>query len=153
LRQLIRLVYHADGALCPITCLMHLAAAVQTKPRSNGVRPCVVIAGGREPVHWEAYPGHQFIHTIGALPCCARSGWWRDRLVALGDGDPRDQSSRLCVDVQEGLPRCLHLITAEDVIGRIETYYKGGALRYLTPADWHEAKRGLRRTRSNGFEH
>ena len=28
-------------------------------------RPCVVIAGGREPPHFTAYPHHQFIHTVG----------------------------------------------------------------------------------------
>ena len=32
-------------------------------------RPCVVIAGGREPPHFTAYPHHQFIHTVGALRC------------------------------------------------------------------------------------
>ncbi len=58
LRELVRLVYHAQGVLCPITCLMHLAAAVETKPDATPLRPCVVIAGGREPSHWEAYPGH-----------------------------------------------------------------------------------------------
>ena len=37
----------------------------------GGRAGCVVIAGGREPTHWEAYPGHQFLHTQGALDCCA----------------------------------------------------------------------------------
>ena len=40
-------------------------------------RPCVVVAGGREPLHWEAYPQHQYIHTLGVLTCCAESGWGR----------------------------------------------------------------------------
>src|SRR5258706_12753566 len=31
LRELIRLVYHAQGVLCPVTLTMHLAAAVETK--------------------------------------------------------------------------------------------------------------------------
>src|SRR5258706_9815341 len=35
LRELIRLVYHAQGVLCPVTLLMHLAAAVQPKPASS----------------------------------------------------------------------------------------------------------------------
>ncbi|MGH7967357.1 MAG: glycosyltransferase family 9 protein, partial [Limisphaerales bacterium] len=51
-RELIRLVYHADGVLCPITALMHLAAAVERKGVQRDPRPCVVVAGGREPVHW-----------------------------------------------------------------------------------------------------
>ena len=71
LRQLVRLVHHAQGVLCSITALMHLAAAVETRPDAPLLRPCVVVAGGREPAHWEAYPNHQFIHTNGALPCCA----------------------------------------------------------------------------------
>src|SRR5439155_26233650 len=61
IRELIRLVYHAQGCLCPVTALMHLASAVETKPGSPPNRPCIVIAGGREPWNWEAYPHHQFL--------------------------------------------------------------------------------------------
>src|SRR5262245_29601403 len=32
IRDLVRLVYHADGVLCPVTFMMHLAAAVEIKP-------------------------------------------------------------------------------------------------------------------------
>ena len=31
LRELIRLIYRADGVLCPVTLAMHLAAAVETR--------------------------------------------------------------------------------------------------------------------------
>lgn len=54
LREFVRLMYHADGVLCPVTFAMHLAAAVETKLGRPRVRPCVVVAGGREPKHWEA---------------------------------------------------------------------------------------------------
>jgi ADP-heptose:LPS heptosyltransferase len=64
LRQLIRLIHHSQGILCPVSLAMHLAAAVETKPDSPALRPCVVIAGGREPPHWEAYPSHQFIVSV-----------------------------------------------------------------------------------------
>ena len=124
LRELVRLVYHAHGVLCPVTLLMHLAAAVETKPGPRGRRSCVVVAGGREPPHWEAYPHHQFIHTVGALPCCADGGCWRSRTVSLGDGDEKDKPKHLCLDVVKGLPRCMHLITPEEVIHRI-SYYLG----------------------------
>jgi len=70
-RDFVRLVYHADGVLCGVTFAMHLAAAVATKPGRPPRRACVVVAGGREPPHWEAYPQHQFLSTVGALPCCA----------------------------------------------------------------------------------
>ena len=123
LRQLIRLMYHARGVVCPVTFPMHLAAAVPMKGSGAYDRPCVVIAGGREPTHWEAYSHHQFLHTVGALPCCASGGCWRSRTVPLGDGDEKDRPEHLCADVVEGpLPRCMHMISVEDVVRRVELY-------------------------------
>lgn len=132
LRELILLMYHAHGVLCPVTSLMHLAAAVPTRPGRAESRACVVIAGGREPPHWEAYPGHQFIHTVGTLACCAKGGCWRARTLPLGDDDEKDESHNLCLDVVNELPRCMDLISAADVVRRIETYFDGGQMRYLT---------------------
>jgi hypothetical protein len=57
LRDFIRLMYPAEGVVCPVTLAMHLAAAVETPDGRRGARPCVVLAGGREPPHWEAVPG------------------------------------------------------------------------------------------------
>ncbi|PWT89412.1 MAG: ADP-heptose--LPS heptosyltransferase [Proteobacteria bacterium] len=131
LRQLIRLVYHAQGVLCPVTLLMHLAAAIETRPGVPINRPCVVVAGGREPPHWEAYPHHQFLHRVGALRCCENGGCWKSRVVPLGDGDEKDRPESCCVDVVGDLPRCMDLITAEDVIRAIEVYFEGGAISYL----------------------
>jgi len=151
LRQFVRLVYHAQGVLCPVTLLMHLAAAVEVKPGMPRNRPCVVVAGGREPMQWEAYPHHQYIHTNGALMCCDDGGCWKSRTVPLGDGDDKDKPENLCVDVvakeipatgtpgRKGavekyfLPRCMDMITPEEVVRRIELYFTGGAVRYLTP--------------------
>jgi ADP-heptose:LPS heptosyltransferase/SAM-dependent methyltransferase len=134
LRQLIRLVYHAQGVVSPVSLLMHLAAAVEMKPEYRlRNRPAVIIAGGREPVQWEAYPQHQFLHTGAALRCCDAGGCWKARTVPLGDGDDKDRPEHLCVDVVDTLPRCMHLITAEDVARRIELYFDGGAVAYLTP--------------------
>jgi hypothetical protein len=143
LRELVRLVYHAQGVLCSITALMHLAAAVETRRGRPVPRPCVVVAGGREPAHWEAYPGHQFIHTNGALACCAQGGCWKDRIAPLRDGDKRDRPGRLCVDVVNGLPRCLDMITPAEVIRRVELYFKGGVLKYLAPSQRKAAERGI----------
>jgi hypothetical protein len=142
LRQLVRLVYHAQGVLCPVTCLMHLAAAVAVKDGKPAERPCVVVAGGREPPHWEAYPSHQFLHTVGMLPC-DNGGCWRARTVALGDGDERDQAHSLCVDVVDHLPHCMHMITAAEVIRRIEMYFDGGVAEYLTSAQAKAAEMGV----------
>ncbi len=138
-REFVRLMYHADGVLCPVTFAMHLAAAVETKPGKPKRRAAVVIAGGREPSHWEAYPHHQFLHTQGTLDCCAEGGCWKSRCQLVGDGDGKDQCN-LClypVQVSEKLrvPRCMEMIRTEDVVRRIELYYEGGALKYLASLD------------------
>ncbi len=126
LRQLVRLVHHSAGVVCPVTLLMHLAAAVPMRPDRQPPqnRPAVVIAGGREPPQWEAYPHHQFLHSVGTLPCCDNGGCWKSRTYPLGDGEPADQS--LCVDPVEAsrLPRCLHEITAEDVIRAVGRFIR-----------------------------
>jgi ADP-heptose:LPS heptosyltransferase len=132
LRQLTRLIYHAQGMLTPVSLHMHLAAAVEVKPGGLRNRPCVVVAGGREPSQWEAYPHHQFIHTNGALACCDQGGCWKSRTKTLGDGDEKDQPQNLCVDVVGELPRCMEMITAAEVIHRIERYFQGGAIHYLS---------------------
>jgi ADP-heptose:LPS heptosyltransferase len=138
LRQLIRLVYHAEGIVCGVTALMHLAAAVPMRPERLKNRACVVIAGGREPMQWEAYPHHQYLHMNGAMPCCDQGGCWKARVVPLGDGDAKDKS--LCVQPvalagRAGaltLPKCMDLITASDVIRGIERYIEGGSVRKLS---------------------
>ncbi len=130
LRQLVRLMYHADGVVTPVSLCMHLSAATPLKSDQSYSRPCVVIAGGREPVQWEAYPGHQFIHTIGALRCCADGGCWRSRTLPIGDGDEKDLPENCCLDVAGDLPRCMDMISAAEVIRRVEWYYKAGRLQY-----------------------
>ena len=128
IRQLVRLVYHSQGVICPVTFLMHLAAAVENKHHPGAVRPCVVVAGGREPNHWEAYPGHQFLHTVGMLPCCQGGGCWRSRTLPLGDGDAKDRPESLCLRPKGDLPECMDRITSTQVIQAIEGYLAGGAV-------------------------
>ncbi len=140
LRELTRLMHHAQGVLCPITFPMHLAAAVEWKGRARQSRPCVVVAGGREPVHWEAYPSHQFIHNVGALACCAHGPCWRSRTLALGDGDEKDEAGSLCLDVVNDLPRCMDMITPEEVVRRMKLYFDGGVCRWLTRDEARQAE-------------
>lgn len=151
LRQLIRLVYHSDGVLCGVTSLMHLAAAVECR-KFRRYRPCVVVAGGREPAHWEAYPNHQFIHTNGTLPCALNGGCWKDRVSPLLDGDDRDSPDHLCTNVVGSLPRCMDMITPANVISRIEYYFQGGALSFLTPGQFRFGIRAGLKTRENPFD-
>jgi ADP-heptose:LPS heptosyltransferase len=133
-RQFVRLVHHADGVLGGVSFAMHLAAAVETPAGAPKNRACVVVAGGREPPHWEAYPHHQFLHTVGALRCCDDGGCWKARVRPLGDGSPNDDPRHRCVDVVGDLPRCMDVIRPDAVIAAIELYLAGGAVRTLTRA-------------------
>ncbi|HET6880298.1 MAG TPA: glycosyltransferase family 9 protein [Pirellulales bacterium] len=135
LRDFVVLMHHAAGVLCPVTFAMHLAAAVPTKAAislGNGLRavpqrrPCVVVAGAREPAHWEQYPGHQFLHTLGSLPCCVNDPCWRSRCQLVGDGDEKDRRD-VCERPVQLTPelriaQCMALITPHDVIRAIERY-------------------------------
>ena len=69
---------------------------------------------------------------MGALRCCDNGGCWKSRTVAVGDGDAKDE--KLCVDVVGDLPRCMDMITVDEVVRRIGPFFEGGALSYL-PAD------------------
>ena len=151
-RELLRLVHHSQGVVCGVTGPMHLAAAVETKVPSAGHRPCVVVAGGRESPHWEAYPGHQFIHTVGALLCCAKGGCWKTRTLPLGDEAPADDPRQHCVNVSGDLPRCMDMISAAEVIRRVETYFEGGATRFLAPAEARAGQRAVQRTLVNPLD-
>ena len=130
LRELIQVIHQAEGVLTPVSLPMHLAAAVATNNSHVKRRPCVVVAGGREPPSWETYPQHQFIHTSGALTCCAEGGCWKARAYPVGDGDEKDKPQNLCTNLSGSLPRCMDLITSDEVIRRISIYYEGGVLAY-----------------------
>lgn len=145
LRELVRLVHHSHGVVCGVTSLMHLAAAVDCPQGRAPLRPCVVVAGGREPPHWEAYSHHHFLHTMGALPCCESAPCWRSRVLPEGDGSDHDAPEWLCLDVRPGpLPHCMDLIQASDVIQRIEWCIRGSRAGALSPDDALHVERALR---------
>jgi hypothetical protein len=113
---------------------MHAAAAVPTKPGNPEKRACVVIAGGRESTHWEAYPHHRYISTIGSMPCC-QEGCWISRCQKIDDNDTKNLQQNICkkpVSIGENLviPKCMDMIRPEDVIRNIEMYYEGESLKY-----------------------
>lgn len=123
-RQLIRLCWHAQGGLGPSTFIQHVFAAHD--------KPYVCLLGGREPVFWTTYPKQTTLHTLGALRCCKDSACWVSRTVPLGDGDDKDKN--LCKQPvfrdSETIPRCMALITPEEVARAVERYHVGGALTY-----------------------
>ena len=158
LREFVRLMHHAEGVVCPVTLAMHLAAAVETRPGRSRHRPCVVIAGGREPPQWEAYPQHQYLSTVGMLSCCADGGCWKSRCQLVGDGDLKDRRD-VCeqpvqVTPELRIPRCLDMISPEDVIRKIEMYLSGGLIRVNGETKGDEAMNGTVTTNgpANGVE-
>lgn len=124
MRELIRLVHHADGCVSGVSLLPHLASAVPTR-EGRGARACVVVAGSREPPSWEKYEGHAYLSNVGSLPCCERRACWKSRTVPLHDGLEHD--AKLCaqpVEVRPGafVPRCMDAISADTVCEAVESF-------------------------------
>lgn len=121
IRSLVQLMHHSEGVLCPITSIMHLAAAVPTPKKSPfATRPCVVLAGGREAPHFITYPSHRLMHTVGLLSCCHTGGCGKS---GYGPGQclyPTPFGGATTV-----IPKCMSLIKPQDVVGAIEFYYRG----------------------------
>ena len=138
-REFVRWIYHAAGIICPITFAMHLAAAFN--------KPCVVIAGGREPYWWEHYANlperhfgehctpvrtpHRYLHTIGQMDCCLQTGCWKSMLSLMTP--QREHDCRYPVEAGTGAvklsPMCLHSITPEMVLAAVLSYYEDGTLK------------------------
>jgi len=123
-RQLIQLIYHTDGVLTPVSYPMHLAT-IPTKNNKPKTRPCIVIAGAREPNTWEQYKNHQYIHTLGILECSKQNACWKSRVQKINDNKTQDNNiCTLPVKTKSGqiIPKCLDLITAEHIINLIRLY-------------------------------
>ena len=148
LRKFMRLIYHADGVVCVVTAAMHIAAAFN--------KPCIVIAGGREPWWWEAYneenrlvnmcvgtPNwkpppdddfvpHTYLHTIGDLDCCKKGGCWKGKVRpkdARGQLPKGSTCKRPVFQNGELIPECKAMIKPEMVIEAISDYYRNGLVR------------------------
>lgn len=152
LRDMLRVLYHADGVICGVTGAMHMAAGLQ--------KPCVVLGGGREAWWWEAYVRenrglggadiaaklenpHRYLHTIGLLDCCQLYGCWKNKVVKTHD-DP-SVCKYPVIKPGQTVPKCLDMITPTHVIEAVMSYYEDKSLppikeghqvmRYLPSAD------------------
>ena len=124
IRQLIRLVYHAEFCVGPTTLLQHIAAALE--------RPYVAILSGMEPLSWSSpYPTQISLSTHGRLPCCRTQACWRSRVVPLGDTTPAEAS--LChmpVSIgKEIIPACMSAVTVDRVAEAVEQVMTYGRIR------------------------
>lgn len=141
LAELLWILYHADGVICPITAGMHIAAALE--------KPCVVTAGGREHWWWEAYVNtkidnfgpiasrkvrvpHWYLHTQDMLDCCSKRGCWKNKVEIKNR--PENNVSCLYVEDHFGqrLPQCHRMVTPGHVVAAVEWYYEMG---FLPPID------------------
>lgn len=132
-REFIRLIAHASGVICPITAAMHIAIAFNV--------PCITVAGGREDYCWNAYDHsnpalnaeqkkdlivpHKLITKIGGLECCRSGGCWRSFVDSKTTFDVTDKN--ICVlpvvDQPLSVPKCMDLITVDEVIDAVRWYY------------------------------
>lgn len=121
LRQLIRLSYHAEGGVSHVSLLHHLMAAWQ--------KPCITIAGGREPRRWESYPHIRYLDTNGQLPCCSYDGCWQSGRME-GTCCTLIPENKTCKNMVGLSPKCFAMITPEMVAQEIMNYYFGGVLQF-----------------------
>lgn len=146
IRDLIRNIYHAEGVICGCSLPMHIAGALE--------KPCVVLFGGREEPWYEEYSNqwnafgpdaapvrvpHKLLHTIGQLSCCKHGGCWLQRVERLNDGRQRAERS-ICVmpdrsDPNQTLPKCMSMITVDQVIAAVMGYYADGTLAPITTSE------------------
>ena len=117
IRDLWNLFNYCEGSMGLVSFQMHLAAAFN--------KPCVVIAGAREPVHFTRYPGQQYLASDGCLPCTVTKGndaptaCWFCKIERCPDHSNHEGQE---------VPLCADLFTSDEVVNAIERYYFGGRL-------------------------
>lgn len=120
-RDLVHLVHHADGVLCGVTSLMHLAAAV---PARNPNRAAIVVAGNREPKSWEAYPDHFYLTAGTDLKC---GNCWNGTFSEAAQKLPG-----VCNHTRNHLPKCMDAVTSDQIIELIHGLESEGRTRFLS---------------------
>jgi len=126
LRQLIRLGFWAKelggGFLGPISFQFVLAAAYES--------PQVVVAGGKEGVRWQTYNGVRYLNKNGCLPCAISDGCW------LGGEKGKCKNLVKSKYVDDIVPLCFEITSAQEVADAVMAYYKGGRLQIPDEPKW-----------------
>ncbi len=111
-RQLIRLVYHAAGALTGVSFLHHIAAAFE--------KPCVTVSSGLESKVWEAYDSGTFLFKAHCLPCGNKGrGCWKSHPL------PTPGKAHCLLPVLDNgltVGKCMQLIEPSEVVRAILDY-------------------------------
>ncbi len=118
IRDLFKLFLNAEGSIGLVSFHMHLSAAFN--------KPCIVVAGAREPARFTRYPGHRYLAMDGCLPCAVDTACWycnidrcKDLVVDKSKKEPLDRK----------LPKCVDIIRPEDLTIALSKYYAGGRLK------------------------
>ena len=117
-RDLFKLFLNAEGSIGLVSFHMHLSGALY--------KPCIVIAGGREPVSFTRYEGHRYLSDDGCLPCSVKA-CWHCSIDACTNPVLNDQGKKI--------PKCVDIIDVEDLNRAMNMYYRGGRLKIDTPIE------------------
>lgn len=123
-RQLIRLAYHSEGAIGPISFQFVLMAAYE--------KPCVVAAGGKEGTRWHIYNHVRWVNKNGCLPCAMSDGCWK--------GGKKGKCDNLVKppDMDDEVPLCFEMTKPQELADRVIDYYEGGRLAIPETELWFE---------------
>ena len=114
IRDLYKLSYNAEGSISLVSFAMHLSGALH--------KPALVVAGAREPVSFTQYHGHRYLATDGCLPCSINACWHCD--------------INTCTALNEQkVPKCVEMISPEDLTRALNSYYIGGRLKKSSISD------------------
>jgi len=118
-RDLFKLFLNAEGSIGLVSFHMHLSGALY--------KPCIVVAGGREPVSFTRYPGHQYLATDGTMEC-ARKACWHCSIDACTNLVIREET------MEKKIPKCVDIIPPEELTRALNRYYEGGRLKKDVPS-------------------
>jgi len=100
LRQLIRLIYHADGTVGPISLQFVASAAFG--------QPAVCVASSKEGPRWQRYNWIRYITNVGALPCAEFDGCWL--------GGEKGKCHNLVKTDKGMVSKCFEMIKPEEIV-------------------------------------
>ena len=120
IRDLFKLFLNAEGSIGLVSFHMHLSGALY--------KPCIVVAGAREPVAFTRYPGHQYLATDGTLPCAVAACWHCDIKMCTNIVEYPNRR------IDNKVPKCVDMIEPEDLTRSLGYYYRGGRLDKNIPA-------------------
>ena len=115
IRDLFKLFLNAEGSIGLVSFHMHLSAAFN--------KPCIVVAGAREPVSFTRYYGHQYLTTEGCLPCSSGNACWHCNINSCSHLIEYDGN------IENKVPQCVDIIQPEDLTRALNMYYIGGRLK------------------------